>query len=147
MRQLQTPNISPKFNSKSIFFLLTCFCKRVLRKTVFDQLQPTLFQRLHQNYCLIPDIISHDLTVWKRTLSNPYLNKPSIISSPSFQNFVKSNTTYISFYDLIIALSRILIGRHFKFLSPMCLTCCNLPQECAPVKYKERQKAGYPIVT
>ena len=80
--------------------------------------QQLFFQRPRQNYWLIPNIKSHDLTVSKRTLSNPYVNKAFIISSPSFQNFVKCNTTYSSFYNLIAAISRVLIDQHLIFAHP-----------------------------
>ena len=105
------------------------------------------FQRPRQNYWLIPNIKSHDLTVSKRTLSNPYVNKAFIISSPSFQNFVKCNTTYSSFYNLIAAISRVLIDQHLIFCSPTCSTCCNSSRKCMPVKYKTRQKVRYPSFT
>ena len=108
--------------------------------------QQLFFQRPRQNYWLIPSIKSDDLTVSKRTLSNPYVNKAFIISSPSFQNFVKCNTTYSSFYNLIAAISRVLIDQHLIFCSPTC-SCCNSSRKCTPVKYKTRQKVRYPSFT
>ena len=44
-------------------------------------------------------------------------------------------------------ISRVLIGRHLIFHSLTSPPCCNLPRKCTPVKYKKRQKAGFPIVT
>ena len=49
--------------------------------------------------------------------------------------------------NLTLAISRVLIGQHFIFCSPTWPTCCNSPRKCTPVKYKVRQKAGFPIVS
>ena len=43
--------------------------------------------------------------------------------------------------------SRVLIDQHLIFCSYTWSTCCNTPRKCTPVKYKVRQKAGFPIVT
>ena len=55
--------------------------------------------------------------------------------------------TYSSSYNLAPPISRVLIGQHLIFCSLMSPTCCNLPRKCTPVKYKAKQKAGFPIVT
>ena len=60
---------------------------------------------------------------------------------------VKSSLWYSSSYNLIPAISRVLIGWHLIFCSPMWPTCCNSSRKCTRVKYKARQKAGFPIVT
>ena len=43
--------------------------------------------------------------------------------------------------------SRVMIDKHLIFCPYMWSTCCNTPRKCTPVKYKVRQKAGFPIVT
>ena len=44
-------------------------------------------------------------------------------------------------------ISQVLIGRHLILQSLTSPPCCKLPRKCMPVKYKKRQKAGFPIVT
>ena len=55
--------------------------------------------------------------------------------------------SYSSSYNLTPAISRVLIGRHLIFCSLTWPTCCKLPWICTQVKYKARQKAGFPVVT
>ena len=50
---------------------------------------------------------------------------------------MQSDTTYLSSSD----------WSTLGFLLTHVTTCCNLPRKCTPVKYKVRQKAGFPIVT
>ena len=56
-------------------------------------------------------------------------------------------SAYSSSNNLAPPISRVLIGQHliFSLLTPP--TCCNSPPKCTPVKYKAKQKAGFPIVT
>ena len=49
--------------------------------------------------------------------------------------------------NLTPPISRVLIGRHLHFCSLTSPTYCNSSRKCTPVKYKARQKAGFPIVT
>ena len=42
------------------------------------------------------------------------------------------------------SISRVLIGRHLIFDSMTSPTCCNSRRKRTPVKYKKRQKAGFP---
>ena len=68
-------------------------------------------------------------------------------SSSHVQVFWFLRHTYSMSDNVTPPISRVLIGRHLIFCwltSPM---CCNLPRKCTPVKYKKRQKAGFPIVT
>ena len=76
---------------------------------------------------------------------------PSLIScllDPSFfrSSHRRCSVTYSSSYNLTPAISRVLIGEHLIFCSPPWPTCCTSPRKCTPVKYKVRQKAGFPIV-
>ena len=63
----------------------------------------------------------------------------------SIQLAVKA-LTYSSSWNLTPPISRVLIG-HLIFCSLTSPTCCNSPRKCTPIKYKVRQKAGFPIVT
>ena len=58
----------------------------------------------------------------------------------------KFNFAYSLYYSQTLAISRVLIGRHLIFCLLTWPTCCNSPRKCTPVKYKARQKAGFPIV-
>ena len=55
--------------------------------------------------------------------------------------------TYSPSYNLAPPISRVLIGQHLMFFSLTSPMCCNSPRKCSPVKYKNRQKAGFPIAT
>ena len=59
----------------------------------------------------------------------------------------KTVLTYSPSYNLISPISPVLICQHLIFCSITSPTCCNSPWKCTPVKYKKRQKAGFPIVT
>ena len=54
---------------------------------------------------------------------------------------------YSSSDNLASPISRVLIIRHLILCSLTSPTCCNSPRKCTPVKYKARQKAGFPIIT
>ena len=60
---------------------------------------------------------------------------------------------YICYYaysspcNLTPPLYRVLIGLHLIFCPPTWPTCCNSPRKVTSVKYKTRQKPGFPIVT
>ena len=54
---------------------------------------------------------------------------------------------YSSSCNLTPPISRVLICPQLIFCSLTSLTCCNSPLKCTPVKYKARQKAGFPTVT
>ena len=70
------------------------------------------------------------------------------ISSSAFRgSHRRSSVTYSSSYNLTPAISRVLIGEQLIFCSPPWPTCCNSPRKCTSVKYKARQKTGFPIVT
>ena len=80
------------------------------------------------------------------------INIPSITSRVLHLSFFRSShrrcfVTYSSSHNLTPAISRVMIGQHLIFYSPPWLKCCNSPRKCTPVKYKARQKAGFPIVT
>ena len=57
--------------------------------------------------------------------------------------------TYSPSGNLASPISRVLISQHLMFcsLTSWWLAVCSLPRKCTPVKYKKRQKAGFPIVT
>ena len=55
--------------------------------------------------------------------------------------------SYSSSDNLTLPISRVLTGRYLIFSSLTSRTCCNSPRKCTPVKYRDRQKAGFPIVT
>ena len=55
--------------------------------------------------------------------------------------------TYSTSDNEIPPISRVLIGRHLIFDSLTSPPGCNSPRKCTPVKYKKRQKAGFPVVT
>ena len=68
-------------------------------------------------------------------------------SSSHVQVFWFWRHTYTTSDNVTPSISRVLIGRHMIFYwltSPM---CPNSPGKCTPVKYKKKQKAGFPIVT
>ena len=50
-------------------------------------------------------------------------------------------------YNLAPAISWVLIDQHLIFCSPTWPTGCNSLRKCTSVKYKARQRAGFPIVT
>ena len=80
------------------------------------------------------------------------INIPSLIFRLLDQSFFRSrhrrcSVTCSSSYNLTPAISQVRIGEHLIFCSPPWPTCCNSPLKCTPVKYKPRQKAGFPIVT
>ena len=52
---------------------------------------------------------------------------------------------YSPSYNLTPPIYRVLIGQHSS--SDWSPTCCNSSRKCTPVKYKTRQKAGFPVVT
>ena len=54
--------------------------------------------------------------------------------------------SYSSSYYLTPPIPRVLIGPHLIFCSLTSPTGCKSPRKCTPVKYKARQKAGFPIV-
>ena len=54
---------------------------------------------------------------------------------------------YSPSYNLALLISGNLIDQHLNFGSLMSPTCCSSPRKRTPVKYKKRQKAGFPIVT
>ena len=58
-----------------------------------------------------------------------------------------SINTYSLSYNLRPPIARVLIGQHLIFYSLTSPTCCSSPRKCTPVKYKKRQKAGFPVVT
>ena len=83
-----------------------------------------------------------------------FINKYPIINTsssldPSFfsSSHRRFSVTYSSSYNLTPAISRVLIGEQLIFCSPPWPTCCNSPRKCTPVKYKTRQKVGFPIIT
>lgn len=55
--------------------------------------------------------------------------------------------SYSSSYNLILAISRVLIGQLLIFCSPTWSMCCISPRKCTAVKCRPRQKAGVSIVT
>ena len=55
--------------------------------------------------------------------------------------------SYSSSYNLTPPISRVLIDRYLIFCSLTSPKCCNSARKCTPVKYKARQRAGFPIVT
>ena len=80
------------------------------------------------------------------------INIPSLVSDllhPSFfrSSYRRCSVTYSSSYILTPAISWVLIGDHLIFCSPPWPMCCNSLPKCTPVKYKARQKAGFPTVT
>ena len=80
------------------------------------------------------------------------INIPSLMSRLLHPSFFRSShrrcsVTYSSSYNLTSAISRVTIGEHLIFCSRLWPTCCNSPRKCTPVKYKARQRAGFPIVT
>ena len=50
-------------------------------------------------------------------------------------------------YNLTPPISQVLISQYLVFCSLTSPKCCKSPRRCAPVKYKKRSKAGFPIVT
>ena len=69
-----------------------------------------------------------------------------------YKTFLKLKVTTIIFayspsYNLTPPISRVLIGQCLIFCSLTSPTCCYSPQKCTAVKYKKRQKDGFPIVT
>ena len=64
-----------------------------------------------------------------------------------YSNVCQPFTVYSSSCNLTPPISRVLICRHLIFCPSTWPTCCNSPRKCARVKYKARQKAGFPIAT
>ena len=58
--------------------------------------------------------------------------------------YLRLNLTYSASDNVTPPISRVLIGRHLIFGSLKSPTCCNLTPKCTPVKYKKRQKPGFP---
>ena len=54
---------------------------------------------------------------------------------------------YSPSYNLTPPISRVLIGKDLIFCSLTSTMCCNSPWKYTPVKYKKRQKSGFPTVT
>ena len=54
---------------------------------------------------------------------------------------------YSMFENETLPICEVLIGRHLIFHSLTFPLRCNLPRKRTPVKYKKRQKVGFPIVT
>ena len=54
---------------------------------------------------------------------------------------------YCSTYNLTAPISPVLIDQHLIICSLTSPTCYNSPPKFTPVKYKTRQKAGFPVVT
>ena len=61
--------------------------------------------------------------------------------------YYNANITYSSSYNLTPSISLVLIRPQLFFCSLTPPTCCNSSRKCNPVKYKARQKTGFPIVT
>ena len=77
-------------------------------------------------------------------------NTSSDVKSFIIRGFTKKKQTLLTYcpsYNLTPPISRVLIGQHLIFCSLTSPTSCNSPRKCTPVKYKKRQKAGFPIVT
>ena len=68
-------------------------------------------------------------------------------SSSHVQVFWFWRHTYSTSDNVTPPVSSVLIGWHLIFCWLASPTCCNSPQKCAPAKYKNRQKAGFPIAT
>ena len=68
-------------------------------------------------------------------------------SLKTYFKYFKLELTYSASDNLTPPISRVLIGRHLNFCSLTSPTCCNSARKCTPVKYKARQKPGFPIVT
>ena len=80
------------------------------------------------------------------------INIPSLVSHLLHLSFFRSSyrrcsVTYSSSYTLTPAISWVLIGENLIFCSPPWTTCSNSSRKCTLVKYKARQKAGFPTVT
>ena len=90
---------------------------------------------------------------WQRvtTNDNEWYNKNIYLTSffavDDFLSFSLINIPSLIPHLLWIHLSSVLIGEHLIFCSPPWPTCCNSPRKCTPVKYKTRQKVGFPIIT
>ena len=76
-----------------------------------------------------------------------FTNCKSRLQQNSNFDFPIVSFTCSPLYNLTSPISRVLIGEHLIFCSLTSPTCCNLRQKCTSVKYKKRQKAGFPIVT
>ena len=57
------------------------------------------------------------------------------------------NLTYSTSDNETPPISLVLIGRYLILCWLTSPPCCNSPRKYTPVKYKKRQKAGFPIVT
>ena len=68
-------------------------------------------------------------------------------SLKTYFKYFKLELIYSASDNLTPPISRVLIGRHLNFCSLTSPTCCNSARKCTPVKYKARQKPGFPIVT
>ena len=80
------------------------------------------------------DIVSSYFGIGKKTVINMLSKK-------------KYRFTYSVSDNLAPPASQVLIGRHLNFCSLTPPTCCSSPRKCMPVKYKAKQKAGFPVVT
>ena len=54
---------------------------------------------------------------------------------------------YSPSYNLTPPVSGVLTSQQLIFCLMTSPTCCNSPRKCTPVKSKNKQKAGFPIVT
>ena len=80
----------------------------------------------------------------------PYFNLCAVRSKPTnnacdFESH--PSYTYSMSGNEAPPISGVLIGRHLILHSLTSPPCCDSPRKCMPVKYKKRQKAGFPIAT
>ena len=64
-----------------------------------------------------------------------------------FKHQRQVNLTYSTSDNETPPISWVLIGRHLILCWLTSPPYCNSPRKCTPVKYKKRQKAGFPTVT
>ena len=72
------------------------------------------------------------------SLTSHFCALRSVVLELFIQFPLQSDTIYFSSFEWLT------LG---FFCLPMLPTCCNSPRKCTPVKYKARQKAGFPVVT
>ena len=72
------------------------------------------------------------------SLTSHFCALRSVVLELFIQFRLQSDTIYFSSFEWLT------LG---FFCLPMLPTYCNSPRKCTPVKYKARQKAGFPVVT
>ena len=110
---------------------------------------------VHSFVCLIRAEVAIQKGAWKLTTKTRRSSFEYLLVHWNFHHFSLLYALYTMYRVLPYStsdnetspISRVLIGWHLMFCWFTSPTCCNSPQKCTPVKYKNRKKAGFPFAT